>query len=113
KPKRPSAPALSQQSVSYLHEAGYVGTINIVDRAVFILAEADTSSVDIAHDEAQAVIDFFARPRQPHGILRHLEARGRHPARVTGFARSKQNTRLMKLFGRFQRAWHIGAFGHA
>jgi len=51
--------ALSHHGVSYLHEAGDVGALHVVDVAVSLLAIFHAVLVDIVHDGVQTVVNFL------------------------------------------------------
>src|SRR5690606_25441846 len=56
------APALGKQRVCNLHEAGDVGAVDVIHRAILLATVLDAGGMDGLHDQAQALIDLFARP---------------------------------------------------
>ena len=54
--------ALCHHGASYLHEAGNIGSLHIVDVTVGLCAIFHAVLMDVVHDGVQAIIDFFSSP---------------------------------------------------
>ena len=54
--------SLLEHSLSDLHEAGNVGTLDIVNMTVCLCTELNASLVDALHDEVQLVVNFLCGP---------------------------------------------------
>lgn len=65
--------ALSDHGVGYLHEAGDVGSLHVVDKAVGLGAVLYTLCVDVAHDFVETVVDLLGTPLEMLGVLAHFE----------------------------------------
>lgn len=66
--------ALLKHSGSDLHEAGDIGSLHIIYRAVSLRTVLDTSLVDGIHDEMEFLVDLLAAPADMRSVLSHLKA---------------------------------------
>ena len=104
--------ALIQHRVGYFQEAADVGAVHqVAGRAVF-LGRFEAVLVDGDHDLVQTIVHFLAGPAQPCAVLGHFEAGGGHAAGIGSFRRSVQDLGIEEQLGRFERGWHVRAFGH-
>ena len=62
-----------EHRVRDLEEAGNIRAIDVVARRAETLRGRATGLVNRLHDSLQARIHLFARPREAHAVLRHLE----------------------------------------
>src|SRR5688572_5330169 len=85
--------ALIEHRVGDAHESTDVRAADVVHE-VALFAVLDARLVDRPHDLPEPRIDLLARPPEMHRVLRHLEARRRHAARVRRFARTEEDLRV-------------------
>src|SRR5438105_8271542 len=104
--------ALVHHGVGDLEEPGDVPAIHQIAGRSEALRRLEAVAMDGDHDLAQAIVDLFPRPREPHAVLRHLEPRGRHPAGIGRLRRAVEDAGLEERLRRLQRARHVGPFGH-
>lgn len=64
---------LLEHSSSDFHEAGDVGTFDIVDMTVWLSTVFDACFVDALHDEVELVVYFLSRPADVRSVLGHFE----------------------------------------
>ena len=57
---------LCEHCIGNLHEAGNVGTLDVVDLTVGLGTVLNSGVVDVAHNAAQTLVDFFSAPAEPH-----------------------------------------------
>ena len=79
--------ALSHHGLGNLEEAGYVGTLDIVDVAVGLGAILHAVVVNVVHDVMKLGINLFTAPAQTLRVLAHLKTRHSHAAGVGSLAR--------------------------
>mmetsp|Transcript_120446 Transcript_120446/g.351831 ORF Transcript_120446/g.351831 Transcript_120446/m.351831 type:complete len:252 (-) Transcript_120446:236-991(-) len=73
---------------------------------------ADARACNGTHDVLQPAVHQLAGPREPPGVLRHLQARDRHAAGVGGLGRPIQDLASCVYPHRPVRAWHVGPLCH-
>ena len=66
---------LGHHGAGYLHKAGYIGALDIVDITVGLGAIFDTLLMNVAHDLLETGIDLLLAPGELLGVLSHLETR--------------------------------------
>src|SRR6185436_14230514 len=104
--------ALVEHRVGDLHEAADVGAVDVVDRAVALLAVAHAGLVDLLHDELQALVDLLADPGEAHGVLRHLQAGDGDAAGVGRLAGREEDAGVDELRHRLRIGGHVRALRH-
>ena len=68
--------------------------------------------MDIRHDRAQTLVNFFRCPLQAHGVLRHFQATGSHATGIACLARAVQDLCALEDCDGFRRTGHISALGY-
>src|SRR6476620_12253686 len=95
--------ALIEHGVRDFYESGDVCTNDKIARLAVFIGSFPCRLEDRRHDVAQARINFFARPRQTHGILAHFKPRGCYTAGIRRFARTEENLFLKE---KIHSRWH-------
>ena len=67
---------LSNHGFSNAHEAGDVGTLDVVDGTVSLLTVLDAHVIDVIHDGVEVLVDLFSGPVAVLSVLADFEARG-------------------------------------
>ena len=101
--------SLVHHRVRDLEETRNVRSIHVIAGRAVLLGGAIADFVDSLHDVIEPVIHLFARPRDAHTVLRHLQAGRSDTACVRGFAGTEKNPRLEKLMDAVDSSRHVRA----
>src|SRR4029077_879072 len=66
--------SLVQHRVGDFGKSGNVSAVHVIARSAIFLGRVSTGSVNRFHDVEQTRVDFFARPTNPHAVLRHFQS---------------------------------------
>jgi len=99
---------LSNHGVGDAHEASDVGTLNVVDGTIFLLAVLDAHVIDVVHDGVEVLIDLFGSPVAVLSVLANLETRGGNTTGVDGLTRTEGQFSLLEGGDGGGLATHVG-----
>src|SRR5450756_1487666 len=92
--------SVSQHRFRHFHESPDVRAVHVVHKSFLPRAVLHAGVVDAEHDPLESLIHFLAGPRQPHAVLRLLEARHRDATGVCRLRRAEQYLVLEKMMHR-------------
>src|ERR1700730_18601545 len=78
-----------QHGFCHLHESADVRTGHVVHKTPRLAAVPYARFVDVAHDPPEPVVHLLPTPRYTHAVLRLLEARDSHTARIRRLRRAE------------------------
>src|SRR5882762_7272476 len=103
---------LIEHGIGDLEEAADISAVHEIAGRAVLLRRLVAVLVDRDHDLVEPIIDLFASPTQASAVLGHFQTRSGNTASVRGLRWSIENLGFQEQLGRFERAWHVGAFGH-
>src|SRR3954470_4523960 len=89
--------SLIHHRIRHLEEPRDVGAVHIIARRSVLLRDSSTGRVNRLHDVEQPIVYFFAGPRDPHTVLRHLQAGRRDTTRVGRLTGTKKDLGVDEL----------------
>ena len=98
---------LLEHGLCYLHEAGDISALHIVDCAICLTTELHTLLVDGLHDLVQTGIYLLCGPAEVLAVLCHLQARSSHTTCVHCLTRSKEDAVVLEVVDSAWLATHV------